>query len=295
MEGTRKAKEVYTAAAAAVGARIASDRHLVTFPSVAALGEFAKATGTARSESNGMGWDRGQSGTAVLPLCNTGDPMGLDEARALMAQMSQPIMTTGRKRVSGVAGSSVCVPDYLANSPTPMRRIVRDRKQGSPVRIFCDTTLSAALSHEDIRKKGCAVLALALALHAKRPVELYVLQGLNAPQDAWGTVGIVATRVPLANVSLSIASLALCNAALTRNVGYEVLQQVFNCGGSWHKFTGCERTSQSSPEFAAKMREFLGLRGDDLFVPPMHRDDVIVRDSLGWIKANMAKLQREGG
>jgi hypothetical protein len=253
---------------------------LVEFDSVE---EFAKACKQAVKEPSyrrADTWTAHVSFSQAIEKSLVGDESYVDGANKLIDQLDVDMPTTKAfKRVHSPYGGSVNMGDWLAASPTPMRRRIRTSSDIGPVNIYVSTTSSAGVDAETMKKRGYAILALLLKLQTVRPIQLYLLTELHGARDGWHYQKIRVESQPL---NISVAAFALCNVGWARHLTYDYAREIDGFNGCWPK-------GYDSPGYVEARRERLGLADNDLLIKKAHVQDELVKRPLEWLTKQLEK------
>lgn len=259
------------------------------------LHQSAVEMGGVRPE-RGMGdsFFGGSPATAHAQLM-TGDPEAVVEAREIVRRARVNLATHKRAWKSGPCGTRVCVPDVLAGSPSPMRRLVTQGSAAAPVRIFVSVVSSAGVPAASVRARNLCAFALGMALQQTRAVELVAVcemqgDGAIAPTEASPgktRASCVSVRLPLSQVNLAVAAHVLASVPLIRGVMYGVGCKL-GFGGGWGTFNGS--TSPQSDTYKVGLRAYLGATPQDILIPAMFLTDKLAQtDPAAWVRARLAE------
>lgn len=272
------------------------DTQILRFDSAAAMGEFYATKYPARMKDTSRDSWTNESPADAVRYAATGRDHLVADAQALIERIEGAGIELDWPRwENSMTGALPNVPAYLAGLPETMRAKVQSRNDRAPLRIYADLTTSAGISHEQLTKRGVAMLALAMLVSAQRPVELFAVVGLSDGYDKATSQSFRATlatvRIPAAPLELASACYALTSAAYAREIGYKSLKAA-GAGGGWawnlHPF------DSGKTKFIEQMREALDLQAADLYLEPPHyeaRRDAILTDPVAWINKELAKLQ----
>jgi hypothetical protein len=158
-----------------------------------------------------------------------------------------------------------------------MRRQVQASSDRAPIRIVMDLTSSGGVDAAQLVKRGIALLALTMTVSAERPVELQAAIGLggNSSRAYWALVDIPTKPLDLASACFTLAS-----SGLTRGFGYGYLAAM-GANGSWPWNI---QPNQQFAEFTVRAKAAMGLEARDLFIPPAHVHDELIRDPVAFVK-----------
>lgn len=246
------------------------------------IGKFANLT---RGHDNGQGmgdWAGGMSGRESTRCLEMGNESLVAESDEYLSQFEDMEFSTQAWRVvSDVQGGVADVPTFLAGHPLSMRRRQKVIVDTAPLVIVADLTSSADITSKDVRRRGCAILALSRMLCAVRPVELWIVVGLGRQ----GFAGEVLTRIDTTPLDLGRAAHMMGHPSVSRGLGYGYLQAEHQTGGAWNfgDITLHRKTARES------YIQALGINGELLYCPPIFSTDKNVTNPVGWIKDMLVK------
>src|SRR5438046_5507292 len=110
-----------------------------------------------------------------------------------MDQFTVDIALPVRTMVADCAGAYPIVPDYLMGMPDCMRRRTATDDDAAPIQIYVPVGSQATITAEQLRRRGCAILALTMALARVRPVDLSIIHYLEHTKAGESENVIVAT------------------------------------------------------------------------------------------------------
>lgn len=242
-----------------------------------------------------------RSGVDVgLQQLEQGDETNVERARALLTEFQETIEVLQYKWEHSVAGAFPNVPAYLSNAPKSMwakKRILSDR---SPLRIWVGLTSSGGIEEEALAKRGVTLAAFAMAISGKRPVLIspYVNLGNDSSagyrygrgrsyarsSDSYTQNALISWDISTSPLVLSELLACLSSPNITRHLGLSVCCML-NSGvtGAWHSDYANEEA----------MREHLGAKPGDMYLPSIHLYDPILNDPIKWLKTNIAKYSEE--
>lgn len=207
------------------------------------------------------------------------------EAERLMEQISAQVDSPRSQWVASRAGAYPMVPDALCGHPDSMRRRVEVCDDRAPVRVYVDLVSQVSVTHEDLRRRGAACLALAMLLSAERPVELYGVVVNDVTDRASAVVHVI--RVGTAPLDLATACNALTSVGLVRDLAYGWSRRHgYNGGWGWSLPPSDEA---SRAQYVRLLRAALGASESDIIVPPAmdaYRDPAM-RDPVGFVQRSL--------
>lgn len=230
------------------------------------------------------GWT-GESWDGAVRGARTGHTKYVAQAEALLEKVMINVDAPRTVWAPSRAGAFPCVPDAIAGLPECMRRRVSTSDDRAPLRVYIDLVSSAGIPEEKLVKRGVACLALAMALSAERPVEVFGVVAMGEKQPA-----IVTYRIGAAPIDLATACNALCSIGLVRGVGYSFISNTQEKGhdGGW-AWGIMPESGAARAQYVAKMREELGASTQDVIIPGVFLyDDEATRDPEGFVRRSLA-------
>lgn len=248
------------------------------------LGDLARETATTRNRVAGTcnSWTGYRTHEQVGEMLLTGDvTMAARCERGLnkLDNLNLPLLSIAESRRSPFGGR-VNMGEWMAGSPTPMRRRVRHESEIAPIKVFVGITCSVSIKAPEIERRGVAVLALLRKIQQVRPVELLVFCETQGETDgACFTVAQVDSK-PL---ELATAAVALCHVGVARHLfyGWSLVHDGFN--GMWPD-------GYQSKAYYAKRKAQMGIEETDLVLESLADWDRDFDNPEKWIMANLRKL-----
>lgn len=233
-----------------------------------------------RHEITAGGW-HGDTTVDFRRKAEVGDEKLVAESEKFLASVENQIpLSRGWVNVDDVVGAIPNVPAFLAGHPQHMRRRQRMAKDNSPLTIFMDLTSSAGIDAKDVTKRGVVLLALTRMLVEHRPVELWVG---TAKDQGYGS-GCAAWKIDTSPLDLARSAYHIGAAAMARGFGYGLTDALFRTGGHW-PFKNVEEHRRTAKE---RLKPVFGF-SEVLYIPPIHLDDQMTSDPVGWLKKTMSE------
>lgn len=238
----------------------------------------------------------------TLRLAREGTTEGIEDAQKLVEELTLGATGNLHRWAPDRAGAFPIVPEFLANSPTPMRRRTTEASEVAPLTVWVGSACSSGTSRQAYQKRGVVLMALVMMLIQQgRPVRLMVhtddgvfLNG-SRREEYGAQVWEIPTR-PL-NLGLGMFALSSQDVEFTLTaIGlwalqksrlrwpHEVTRKVIGEGwtGEYHK-------DQRHPKWIEYQAQAFGGSVDDLWIPAPHLYDPITKDPLGWLKEKLAE------
>ena len=256
------------------------------------LADFSRAcealsADTRNSHDNG-GWTSETWAESIGYARNGGTESSVPAAEALIARIEASLPETITRRwVLDCVGAFPCVPAYLSGEPETMWTLADTPAESAPVRVYVCSTSSASVSHADLLNRGCACLALVMLASRTRPVELFsyahCAERLRKPNrgDA-----VIVQRLHSHPMMLSEVAYVLTSAGWARNLTYAFLTERLGYSNlKWADAQAADRW-QGGPA----TRRLLELEAQDVLIGPAHCNDPAVKDPVGFVHRELAKL-----
>ena len=177
-------------------------------------------------------------------------------------------------------GGSCNLGDWLAQSPTPMRRRIRTVSDTAPLRIVVGVSCSAGIRPDLMETRGIAILALVLKLQSIRPIDLFLLtEDRGAKKDSWHYHLIKIESNPLA---LGTATFGLCSDGIERLLSFTILRGQYDQNPGWP-------TDHLEPGYMERKRDRLGLNDNDLIIREAYLADPMIKHPVEWLEEQLKK------
>jgi hypothetical protein len=269
---------------------------IVRFDSVDAFADKVAAVGKRAGQfwgARGACWDGGVGGDDALRMAREGSSAMATSTLANLTHLESTMGASVRSRFApSVAGSRVCVPDYLSGRPTCMRRRTRVESESRHVNVYVSLASQGGVRAADLLARGAAVLALLEYLQASgTSVDLYLLAELADGQyeDYWQVI-----RVETRPLDLSTSGFAIGHPAFGRHLTYAYAEATAEVEytGQWSR--RAHDLGKGSERWCNYIRAELGLAPTDILVPYTRDYDQIVTDPAAWLAARVSQLSGEG-
>lgn len=208
-----------------------------------------------------------------------GDRSSLAEAQKIIDQMGeqQVFSLMSPTLVSDVVGFIPNVGNALIGAPDDMYNIKYEESESivSPIRIFVETTVSAALTHQELINRGVACLALVLAFSMVRPVELYTASfgRIDSGIERGAIVRIPTTPIDLDRAVYMLAGIGFCRQLMFTTVNYQA-----------------NYTYSHGIPFATDCRDICKCEDHDILIKGGHlSDNLMLNDPIKWVKQMIEK------
>jgi len=213
-----------------------------------------------------------------------GDIAYVAKAERMVAQLKDVELpsTFGRRRRRDVVGTRCNMGEYMAGSPTCMRRKVTSEDDTQPLRIAVDMFISCAFTPQQVEARGLAILALLVKIMQFRPVELFVF---CESRDNWDSnfQAIQLCEINSKPLDLATSAVALCDADISRRIFFPLLVEVVTDGSLCPPKAGREAQVVRA--------ELLGLRENDLLIESQTLGSYDLSNPVGWVDKQMETLK----
>lgn len=243
------------------------------------------AAAIARASSFGLDWYGGLDWNETVARALRGDDSLVPQAEALIAKLEGAIEVQGYQVRPDVWGSRVSVPDYLAGSPTSMRRRAKVASDLSPIGVYVSVTSSASISAETLLRRGTAILALIMKLERVRPVSLRLITELDGVADGNHVQVIPIESQPL---NLSTACFALARTGFDRHLCHAYGHACDGYAGGW-----AARIHDGETAYTQWLRDHVGMAPQDLYIKRAAVGDALLSDPVAWINQQVQKTMEE--
>ena len=215
------------------------------------------------------------------------------QAKKLLDKLEASISVETIAYTSSVAGVFPNVPEYLAGEPECMMEPTPSTSDQAPLAVYVDLTTSEGITADQYRKRGIAVLALAMMLSQVRPISLHVCTVMGCRKRIDGeNASLVTARIETAPLDLARAAYAMTDVAVPRRLFYGISEQVHEFEGSWPTLKGAGYGEAASPAYVKRVRELLDLGDEVLYIPAVSlftgEAAQMVNEPVKWINAKLA-------
>lgn len=230
-----------------------------------------------------MNWTGGIDCQGTINGIVNGNLEGVEASDKLLLQFEDLLRleTSKFKTFPAMAGGFANVPAYLAGQPMAMRNRKRVAQDMAPLTIVVDTTSSAAITADHLKKRGACILALVRVLSAARPVSLYTTISIGADQKPTCSFH---SYVPVETTPLDLAraNILIAHPCFSRALAYWTTEVEFkvDSGGSipW-AYNNQELSRSADLEIAQSI-----FGGEVLNIPAMNYQDESIHNPEAWLK-----------
>lgn len=258
------------------------DQTFIMFDTPSELGNYAKSKNFHGRNERAGGWYGNEDANDCVKFCATGDLRNVEKSDKYLAKYEEMDLATMRPQWHDeVVGERPNIQAHIAGHPLAMRRRSREDNAMAPLAIIVDLTTSAALSTEQIMKRGACVLALVRILSARRPVELWAGTVLDAYLNNWVTV---MCKVEAAPLDLAVAAHVLTGAGFPRRLCYGISNEC-EYRGHWGFDNEDVSRKYMKPLFEPAFPHVV----DMLCIPGLHLDNPLVTNPEKWLDETVKK------
>lgn len=262
------------------------------FPDFAAHMRSQEATAAVKAHADGN-W-AGANYSDFLERTAIGAPHMVRETERFMGKVSTPVVKAKRKeRVMDVTGPVVNVHQAYAGNPMCCIRKRKVISELAPVSIYVDVICSAGVKHEQIIRRGAAVMALVRQLSVVRPVELFAVYGGIPSKENIA----VKLRIPTTPLDLSRAAFALVDPSFMRVGMHAASSAIEMPGNGAHRGAWFNHDSKYQvAHFPHDLAVALGAKSENIIacgglVLGNKEFDSDAR-AIAWIEKNIAEQER---
>lgn len=214
-----------------------------------------------------------------IELVKNGDESNVSQALDLLANFTERIETPHLVWEHSLAGAFPDVPRYLNGDPDGMWCRDTTPSDRGPVRVWFGLHSSAWISEDQLRARGIALAAFAIAMSEVRPVYITCYNNRQSPENS-ASHSILSWDIQTSPLVLSELLACTSNPEVTRMLSIPLLCII----NREVNYPGC-----SFP----MTRELLGCGEDDIFLPPIIGSDELVTNPVAWIKRNLEKYSHD--
>ena len=170
-------------------------------------------------------WNGNKSEAEVRAYLRDGDMESAAEAEKLLGDLVLDVESETWQPAPAPVGFSPRIGAYLAGDPHDMWFRRRDQDAGGPIRIYVSIVSSGNVTDQQLRVRGTAAIAVALALARVRPVEVVAMCATQVCGNVNTTVSSF-HAVAISPVDLGRIGAWLGRCCIARNVGYQMARDI---------------------------------------------------------------------
>lgn len=213
---------------------------------------------------NGIAYEK-QAGPEACKLALEGDPnLKASTSEAMSRLVPQYVEGSTRRWAPSIAGSRVCIPEYLSGNPMCMRRRVPRESITRHMNVYVAVGCQAAVRAGQMVERGAIVLGMLEALQAAQVgVDLYLVHELADDQNDRFFI----VKVDSQPLNLSEASFAIAHPAFFRVLGMQLAAAYGDYRG---QFSAKAQGNKGSSTWCDWVRAKLDIAPSDVYVPYAH-------------------------
>ena len=246
--------------------------------------DFVNSFGRKPHDPQDTNWLGNMEPDTALHCAISGHNDAVTSAEKLLDRLETSLElpnTSAWATVRSPFGGRVNMGDWLAGSPTPMRRRVKLVSDTSPIKVVVDTFASCSVDADVLKQRGATIVALLMLIQRVRPVDLFAAgSSTHTGHDGWRYYMIRLESRPL---SLSQVGFVLGHPAFFRALGIAFYRHV-------------NPEAPRVPNLYATREETksrLGLGTQDIFIERASASDPMVIHPEKWIKDQLAHVMGE--
>jgi hypothetical protein len=221
-----------------------------------------------------------------VDLLDKGSEKHVPEARKLLSKLMLQVETPTKVWRHDVVGYLPDVPTALAGDPEAMWIQDTTTHDRSPLRVWLGVSSSSSVTEDQLRCRGIALAAFAIAMSEVRPVIItcWVHRGEDSSRAGVEKGALISWDIKSSPLVLAQLLASTADPLITRHVGLPACTllnpELTNPGAPFHPYQyACNH---------AGMRAALGCASADLYLPMIERDDPLLSDPVGWVRTNVA-------
>lgn len=264
--------------------------HWIFFDSPEEYADYLENT-VPRSTRNRQDSFCGDPFDTAIGYLKNGHTANLAAAQKIMDELGDAqVFTTQSPSIRpDVVGMVPNVPGLLSGHPQGMlaRYWEESPSLAAPMSLFVEVTVSAGVSHDQLIKRGIAMLAFALVMETVRPVDLYTVSFVSHSSNPgkFGTIVKIASRP----MDIGRAVYMLTDPSYNRRLAFTAYGHLSGTGDSHDSFPWING-SPSNPDYVDKMRDMLEMQPDDVFIKGgFLTDKLMLNDPVQWVKNMVAQ------
>lgn len=224
----------------------------------------------------------GMSARDAMRFSVEGDPAFVEPAEKLISEIDAAIPPTpGYEVVRSPFGARVNVSDWLADSPTPMRRRKKHLSDRGVVQIFISFSPSASIDVRTYTQRGAAILALVMKIQQYRPVQVILFEESQSDDGTMPWYSLV--HVDSQPLSLAHLGFWVGHPAFFRQVGAPAERRIGINPAKW-------APDQYHQDYNKRRNARMGVEPNDVILSSATDWNPLIREPLKWIAAELVRL-----
>lgn len=215
---------------------------------------------------------RCQEGIQVL---THGDNTNVQAAESLLEELSIQVDVPTQTWRNDLVGAFPNVPAYVSGDPECMWYRAADLSDRTPVRIYVGIASTWYITEEQLRARGIALAAFAIALSNQRPV--YVTPFVNGHDYNNQHKAIISWDLVTSPLVLSELLGCVSNPSVTRHIHIPAVLHLNH------------NINRSVPFANITQADLPNFTEQDIYLPPIVGTDPLLNNPVKWIKDTLAK------
>lgn len=249
-----------------------------------ALSEWAASLGVGTDRSLGYYTGRDdldpfEGAKQGVRLLKTGDDTFVEEARKLLQEFSEGIVSPHFTWEHNMVGAFPDVPAYLSGDPENMWFKANNPSDRTPLRIYVGIGCSWSITPDQLRQRGIVLAALAMALSEVRPI--YITPFANSYDYSGTNHGMFSWDISTSPLVLSELLAVMSDVRIVRYVWIPLIKKFF------------PPTAAGVPFVDIRRQHIPNIRDEDLYIAPISSRDPLLDDPITWLKTNVAKYGQQ--
>lgn len=223
-----------------------------------------------------------------LEHARVGNLKAVSKVESLWQELDE-IETPRPTWVPAITGPQVVVPAALSGIPTCMRRKTNERTEFAPVRIVMNTSVSAGIGADVIRRRGIAAIAFANKLSGYRPVELV---GVHTHSLGRGGDSACVFVIPVGHSPINLAKACglLASSQLYRGIGFDLTYRYTDLHVGWIPWAWSAGQDHNLME--KNLRRVLGLKRSDVYLGSAYVGKKIDSNPKAWVESMVERYKQ---
>jgi hypothetical protein len=221
-----------------------------------------------------------------IELLDKGSEKHVSEARKLLSKLMLQVETPTKVWRHDVVGYFPDVPTALAGDPEAMWIQDTTTHDRSPLRVWLGVSSSASVTEDQLRHRGIALAAFAIAMSEVRPVIItcWVHRGEHSSHAGVEKGALISWDIKSSPLVLAQLLASTADPLITRHVGIPACTllnpELTNPGAPFHPYLYARNHEG--------IRTLLGCAPADLYLPMIAGNDPLLNDPIGWVCTNVA-------
>jgi hypothetical protein len=255
---------------------------IASFENVAEFVEWSEKATEHRQDVNNE-W-AGNERRETLHLAMHGDQRFVPATLDLLAEVDASMPpTSGAERIRSPYGGRVNRAEWLAGSPTPMRRRARRVNDKGEVEIYLSFASSASLDETKLLPRGATIMALIMKVQQYRPVRVWLYDETRekvTERPFYFRIGVDTQPLSLAHVGFAVS-----HPGFFRHLGLSAEAECGAISARWPVDYG-----SAASGYEARRVKRLDLRPEDVILSAAVDWHPLIDSPLEWIKSELQRI-----